>query len=306
MFNRGILREMLRGVVARLHARGTSMGACDGLLDAVLQRGNRSANRYFASTLSEYTIYATYMMRHYPEMVKYSHATVYRHARNPPVHVWQHEEAHAKESNSTASFSCFITDAKLQMMKARMPNVSYVTWEDEKWRGRNRGTCPDDSTTLPQFPGLKEQVADEHAILFPTPPPAPPAPRAGPAARAPSELKVVPSCSARKLTVSLWHTFHPPPWGGGNQFLLALTHALRCKGVRVEHNSFEGIEQDVNAVLINAHTFSAGGFHSAWRKLLPPKRKQIVVVHRIDGPHSVNRACAPANAHPSPHTTGWS
>ena len=271
VFNKQRVREMLKDAVARVHASRRAAS----ITDALLQRSNRSASRLDASTFSEYTTYASWMMRHHPEQVAYDLSTSLRHRRNPTLR---------------AKYSCFLDDQVLAHLQSSLPDLTYITWEDEKWRQRH-GNCPDDNSSLPLLPGLERHVAEERAILFPqTRPSGPPSARqqreaaAWQAAR--SSLKVVPSDPPRKLVVSLWHVFHAPPWGGGNQFLLALTAALRRAGATVLHNAFS---DDVNAVLLNAHTFNSGAFSSSWKALSAAQRERIVVVHRVDGPNVINR-----------------
>lgn len=40
------------------------------------------------------------------------------------------------------------------------------------------------------------------------------------------------SCVIADVQVGFFHVFRKPPWGGGNQFLLALAGELRRRGVR--------------------------------------------------------------------------
>ena len=40
-----------------------------------------------------------------------------------------------------------------------------------------------------------------------------------------------------RLCISLWHEFHKPPYGGGNQFMLALKKGLEQRGVLVVTNT---------------------------------------------------------------------
>lgn len=51
------------------------------------------------------------------------------------------------------------------------------------------------------------------------------------------------------------------PWGGGNQFLKSLKKVWITKGIEV----LDGLEADVDGVLINAHMLGA-------HQLLPPRR----------------------------------
>ena len=43
-----------------------------------------------------------------------------------------------------------------------------------------------------------------------------------------------------RADLALFHEFHPPPYGGGNQFLLALLGELRRRGRDVEVNRISG------------------------------------------------------------------
>lgn len=78
----------------------------------------------------------------------------------------------------------------------------------------------------------------------------------------------------RPATVALWHQFHKPPYGGGNQFMLALRKELRRRGVRVVENTFR--RADVH--LLQAVWFDVNRFRR--RRASSTLR----VIHRIDGP----------------------
>jgi glycosyltransferase involved in cell wall biosynthesis len=78
-----------------------------------------------------------------------------------------------------------------------------------------------------------------------------------------------------KLVVGLWHTYHKPPYGGGNQFMLALHKELSRQGVEVMENQ---ILDKINFYLLNSIHFDIDTF----KKL--KKKKDIRIVHRIDGP----------------------
>lgn len=82
------------------------------------------------------------------------------------------------------------------------------------------------------------------------------------------------------LKVSLWHKFVAPPFGGGNQFMLSLRHALLLRGVQVIENK---IEPDVNAYILNSIWFDIDLFYK--------KKSEVYhkVIHRIDGPISLIR-----------------
>lgn len=93
-------------------------------------------------------------------------------------------------------------------------------------------------------------------------PPARPAPAPCPAGEAPPNI-------------GLWHTFFKPPYGGGNQFMLALRKALQERGLVVYENE---LRPEINAYLLNAIHFDVEAF-TAFRQ-----QHRLNVVHRIDGP----------------------
>src|SRR4029453_18334024 len=43
-----------------------------------------------------------------------------------------------------------------------------------------------------------------------------------------------------RADVAVFHEFHPPPYGGGNQFLIALVGELQRRGLEVETNTLSG------------------------------------------------------------------
>lgn len=77
------------------------------------------------------------------------------------------------------------------------------------------------------------------------------------------------------LTVGLWHTFFKPPWGGGNQFMMALRKALLRRDVKIRENE---IGDGIDAYVLNSIHFDVEGFMEYSR------RARINVIHRIDGP----------------------
>jgi len=78
-----------------------------------------------------------------------------------------------------------------------------------------------------------------------------------------------------ELTVSVWHKFIKPPYGGGNQFMLALRKALRQQGVLAVQNR---LHSGINVYLLNSIHFDIDLF------LKLKSKGQLHVVHRIDGP----------------------
>jgi len=79
--------------------------------------------------------------------------------------------------------------------------------------------------------------------------------------------------------LGVFHEFHPPPYGGGNQFLLALVRELRRRGVDVEINRLSGATP---ACLFNSFNFD-------FRRLRRFARDGVRMVHRVDGPIAVYR-----------------
>ncbi len=86
--------------------------------------------------------------------------------------------------------------------------------------------------------------------------------------------------SKSTLTVSLWHKFVPPPYGGGNQFMLALRETLLTHNVRVLENE---IDRQIDAYVLNSVQFDIESF-MALRAEQP-----LAILHRIDGPISLIR-----------------
>lgn len=84
----------------------------------------------------------------------------------------------------------------------------------------------------------------------------------------------------RRLKVAVWHEFHKPPWGGGNQFLLALCGEMERRGVRLVFNTFR---KRPDAFLVNSVTFDVDAFRRR------STRRPLPLVHRIDGPFCLGR-----------------
>lgn len=79
--------------------------------------------------------------------------------------------------------------------------------------------------------------------------------------------------------VAIEHEFVRPPWGGANQFLIALRLELRRRGLRVESNA---ISRRTRGAILNAFVVD----ERRLRTLLHPG---VRVVHRVDGPVSAYR-----------------
>ena len=79
--------------------------------------------------------------------------------------------------------------------------------------------------------------------------------------------------------LAVFHEFAPPPYGGGNQFLLALVRELEGRGLEVEVNQLSGGTQ---ACLYNSFNFDFG-------RLKRFARDGVRMVHRVDGPVGVYR-----------------
>ncbi len=81
--------------------------------------------------------------------------------------------------------------------------------------------------------------------------------------------------SGKKFTVGLWHSFFKPPYGGGNQFMMALRKGLTQLGVDVRENE---LTEEIDAYILNSIHFDVDLFLEFSRK------HRLNVVHRIDGP----------------------
>lgn len=77
----------------------------------------------------------------------------------------------------------------------------------------------------------------------------------------------------RELTFALWNDFKPPPYGGGNQFMIALESALVRKGMKVIRNT--GIGAD-------AHIIQSIWFDQ--KRFDDELETGAAVIHRVDGP----------------------
>jgi glycosyltransferase involved in cell wall biosynthesis len=79
--------------------------------------------------------------------------------------------------------------------------------------------------------------------------------------------------------VAVFHEFHRPPYGGGNQFLLALAGELRRRGLALEANRLSG---RTPACLYNSFNFD-------FQRLRRFAHDGVRMVHRVDGPIGVYR-----------------
>src|SRR2546426_4246637 len=79
--------------------------------------------------------------------------------------------------------------------------------------------------------------------------------------------------------LAIFHDFRPPPYGGGNQFLLALVRELEGRGLSIEVNQLSG---GTRACLFNSFNFD-------FARLRRFVRDGVRMVHRVDGPIGVYR-----------------
>ncbi len=79
--------------------------------------------------------------------------------------------------------------------------------------------------------------------------------------------------------VVIFHEFHKPPYGGGNQFLLALKKEWEKQGLAVGRNR---VGRATRAVLFNSFNFD-------FDRLRRLSKERLKMVHRVDGPISVVR-----------------
>lgn len=77
------------------------------------------------------------------------------------------------------------------------------------------------------------------------------------------------------LTIGLWHSFFKPPYGGGNQFMLALRKALAKRDLDVRENE---LRDGIDAYILNSIHFDVDRFMEF------SLRHRLNVIHRIDGP----------------------
>lgn len=83
-----------------------------------------------------------------------------------------------------------------------------------------------------------------------------------------------------QLTISLWHEFHKPPYGGGNQFFLALKKGFEQNGILVVANVLSPL---VDVHICNSAWFDVEKFERLSRK------SPLKMIHRIDGPVTLYR-----------------
>jgi glycosyltransferase involved in cell wall biosynthesis len=79
--------------------------------------------------------------------------------------------------------------------------------------------------------------------------------------------------------IAFFHEFKRPPYGGSNQFLLALRRELERRGIRVGANS---IGRDTRAAILNAYALDV-------ERLRRSRRDGCTIVHRVDGPVALHR-----------------
>jgi glycosyltransferase involved in cell wall biosynthesis len=82
------------------------------------------------------------------------------------------------------------------------------------------------------------------------------------------------------LCLGLWHTFQKPPYGGGNQFMLALRGELQKQGARVVSNR---LSSRVDVHICNSAWFAVEEFAQA------QVSNRLRMIHRLDGPVALYR-----------------
>lgn len=93
-------------------------------------------------------------------------------------------------------------------------------------------------------------------------------------------IKILAKLIRRKAAqISIYHNFVIPPYGGGNQFLLALRKEFYKKGISVVNNK---ITNKTKSCLLNSFNFDFNNFR-------PLKKRDYRIIHRIDGPISIYR-----------------
>jgi glycosyltransferase involved in cell wall biosynthesis len=79
--------------------------------------------------------------------------------------------------------------------------------------------------------------------------------------------------------LAVFHEFHRPPYGGGNQFLMALRREFMRRGLSVEVNRLSG----------RTPTCLYNSFNFEFARLRRFRRDGVRMVHRVDGPIGVYR-----------------
>ena len=87
--------------------------------------------------------------------------------------------------------------------------------------------------------------------------------------------KIATRFSRSPFTVGVWHNFFPPPYGGGNQFMMALCKAMKQQGIQVLENQ---IHHGIDAYILNSVHFDLMRFQEEHKK------SHLKIIHRIDGP----------------------
>lgn len=82
------------------------------------------------------------------------------------------------------------------------------------------------------------------------------------------------------IHVGLWHEFHKPPYGGGNQFMMALQKSLKKLNAKVSVNSI--------SPFIDVHICNSAWFDTNKLSKIS-KRRKPKVIHRVDGPIALYR-----------------
>lgn len=83
------------------------------------------------------------------------------------------------------------------------------------------------------------------------------------------------------MKINILYRFRDTPWGGANQFLKALRNYFR------ENGCYEEEAGRADVLLFISYPFNSEGFFSLARRL--KKRKDIIVVNRMNGPISLYR-----------------
>ncbi len=81
--------------------------------------------------------------------------------------------------------------------------------------------------------------------------------------------------------LALMHDFRPPPYGGGNQFMLAFKRTVEQRGIRCSANI---VGRWTRACLFNSMNFDAAYLYDVKRRY-----PNIRMVHRVDGPKASYR-----------------
>jgi glycosyltransferase involved in cell wall biosynthesis len=180
--------------------------------------------------------------------------------------------------DAAAGAALLMRDAQERHLEATLESAYEHVWRfnsDEAIAGRLKYIYEQVRLNpSPRWPGRTTAAPASWLSLFGRRRAAPPGPD-----RAQYQAEIVRRVARKQsLTFALWNEFKPPPYGGGNQFMIALEGALQRKGMQVIRNSGAGAD---------AHVVQSIWFDRD--RLRREREPGSVVIHRIDGPIQLYR-----------------